>query len=106
MTEWTPIDGRYFIPPTGKRHYWEIDEIRGIAIRQHPTARLNLFVPGQATGGPPMSQFTGKRRTIGRLNNGEVRIHVDDYSALSKPAQLLANKGWKGRTELRLKRHR
>ena len=51
-----------------------------------------------------MNQFTGKRRTIGRLNSGEVRVHTDDYLVLSKPAQLLANKEWKGRTELRLKR--
>ena len=95
---------RYFVPPTGKRDYWEVDEGRGIAIRHHPTARLNLFVPGQAAGGPPMNRFTGERRTIGRLTSGDVRVHVDDYSVLSKPAQLLDNKEWKGRTELRLKR--
>eukprot|EP00439_Symbiodinium_sp_Y106_P010395 s6325_g1.t1 len=88
----------------GKRDYWEIDERQGIAIRHHPTARLNLFVPGQAAGGPPMNQFTGKRRTVGRLSNGEVRVHEDDFSVLSKPAQLFASKEWKGRTELRLKR--
>lgn len=51
-----------------------------------------------------MNRFTGERRTIGRLTSGDVRVHVDDYSVLSKPAQLLDNKEWKGRTELRLKR--
>ena len=52
-----------------------------------------------------MNQFTGERRTIGRLPNGEVRVHTDDFTTLSKPAQLLAKKEWRGRTELRLKWH-
>ena len=101
---WAPFDARFYVPPSGKRDSWEIDEGRGIAIRHHPTPRLNLFVPGQAAGGPSMNQFTGERRTIGRLPNGEVRVHTDDFTTLSKPAQLLANKEWRGRTELRLKR--
>ena len=103
VCEWSPVDVRYFVVPIGKRDYWEIDERQGIAIRHHPTPRLNLFVPGQAAGGPPLNQFTGERRTVGRLSGGEVRVHIDDYSSLSKPAQLLANKEWRGRTELRLK---
>ena len=100
---WPLLDEQSFFPPSGKRDYWEVDEGRRLAIRHHPTTRLNLFVPGQAAGGPPMNRFTGERRTIGRLSSGEVRVHQDDFTALSKPAQLLANREWKGRTELRLK---
>ena len=98
-----PLVEENFVPRSGKRDFWEIDEERRIAIRHHPTARLNLFVPGQAAGGPPMNRFTGERRTIGRLVSGEVQVHSDDFTALSKPAQLLANREWRGRTELRLK---
>ena len=83
-----------------------VDEDRNLAVRHHPTARLNLFVPGQAAGGPPTNQFTGERRTIGRLVSAEIRVHRDDFTTLSKHAQLLANKEWKERTELRLKQRR
>ena len=101
--DWPPLDVHGYIPSGGKRDFWVVDERSRIAIRHHPTPRLNLFVPGQAAGGPPMNRFTGERRTIGRLNNGEIRVHCDDFTALSKPAQLLANCEWKGQTELRLK---
>ena len=53
-----------------------------------------------------MNQFTGEGRTIGRLVSGEIRVHCDDFTTLSKPAQLLANKEWEGRTELHLKQRR
>ncbi|CAE7720268.1 unnamed protein product, partial [Symbiodinium necroappetens] len=102
--DWFPTTTNDFVMPSGKRDYWEIDERRGVAIRYHPTARLNLFVPGQAAGGPPLNRFTGERRTLGRLSSGQVLVHVDDFTRLSKPAQLLANKEWRGRTELRLKK--
>ncbi|CAE7316507.1 unnamed protein product [Symbiodinium sp. KB8] len=60
----------------------------------------------EAAGGPPTNQFTGERRTIGRLVSAEIRVHRDDFTTLSKHAQLLANKEWKERTELRLKQRR
>ena len=101
--DWPTVSTQDFAVPSGKRDYWEVDEIRGVAIRYHPTARLNLFVPGQAGGGPPLNRFTGERRTWGRLTSGQTVVHVDDFTRLSKPAQLLANKEWRGRTELHLK---
>ena len=63
--EWPTTSTNDFVVPGGKRDYWEVDETRGVAIRYHPTARLNLFVPGQAAGGPPLNRFTGARRTLG-----------------------------------------
>ena len=102
--EWRTIRAHNFVPTGGRRDYWEIDEDQSVAIRYHPTARLNLFVPGQAAGGPPLSRFTGERRTVGRLPSGQTIVHLDDFTQLGKPAQLLASKEWKGVTELRLKR--
>ncbi|OLQ15613.1 Copia protein [Symbiodinium microadriaticum] len=100
---WWATRTQTFAPPRGRRDYWEVDEDRCVAIRYHPTARLNLFVPGQAAGGPPLSRFTGERRTVGRLASGQTIAHLDNFAQLSKPAQLLANKEWTGVTELRLK---
>ena len=98
-----PTGGAYgFKDPSGKRDRWEWDVANGRVIRWHPNARVQLFVPGQTSGGPTQDQLTGERQTFARFANGEVRVHRDNYKKMSKPAQTLADREWRGRTELRL----
>ena len=59
-------------------------------------------MPGQTAGGPTQSQLTGERRTFARFANGETREVADNYRDIHKPARTLADREWKGRTELRL----
>ncbi|CAE7283572.1 RE1 [Symbiodinium sp. CCMP2592] len=98
-----PAENAYtFRDPSGKRDRWEWDELRGVVIRWHPNPRVQMFVPGQTSGGPTQAQLTGERQTFTKFANGEVKVVSDNYRMLAKPAQTLADREWKGRTELRL----
>ncbi|CAE7031319.1 RE2 [Symbiodinium sp. CCMP2592] len=98
-----PAETAYSFPdPSGKRDRWEWDEANGVVIRWHAAARMQLFVPGQTAGGPIQSQLTGERQTFAKFANGETRVVADNYKELHKPAQTLADREWRGRTELRL----
>ena len=94
-------DGAYsFSSSSGDRDRWEIDYERNIAIRHHLRPRQLLFVPGHCSGGPELSWLTGERRTYARFANGQVRTVTDNYLRLKKPALALADREWRGRTEL------
>ncbi|CAE7943445.1 unnamed protein product, partial [Symbiodinium sp. KB8] len=98
------VSGAYsFIAPTGDRDRWEIDYERGVAIRWHAKPRQHLFVPGHCAGGPSLSNLTGERRTYAKFPSGNVRVINDNYQEMTKPARVLADREWKGRTELRLR---
>ena len=98
------VSGVYsFIAPTGDRDRWEIDYERGVAIRWHAKPRQHLFVPGHCAGGPSLSNLTGERRTYAKFPSGDVRVINDNYQEMTKPARVLADREWKGRTELRLR---
>ena len=97
-------DGPYsFIMPTGDRDRWEIDHGRGVAIRWHAKPRQHLFVPGHCSGGPEMNRLTGERTTVARFPSGQVRVVTDNYLEMAKPSPPLADREWRGRTELKLK---
>ncbi|CAE7940779.1 RE1, partial [Symbiodinium sp. KB8] len=91
-----------FITPSGDRDRWEVNYGRGVAIRWHAKPRQHLFVPGHCAGGPAMDRFTGERKTYAKFPSGNVRVVEDNFLTKTKPAQVLADREWKGRTELRL----
>ena len=91
-----------FVTPSGDRDRWEVDYGRGVAIRWHAKPRQHLFVPGHCAGGPALNRLTGERRTYAKFPNGDVRVVEDNYLTKTKPAQVLADREWRGRTELRL----
>ena len=94
-------DGDYsFRPAAGKRDYWEWKE--EVVIRWHATPRVMMFVPGGTASGPTQDQLTGERETFAVFANGERRHVADNYRTLHKPAKALADREWKGRTELKL----
>ena len=98
------VAGAYsFVAPTGDRDRWEVDYQKGVAIRWHAKPRQHLFVPGHCAGGPSLSQFTGVRRTYAKFPSGTVRVIDDNFKEMTKPARVLADREWKGRTELRLR---
>ena len=47
-------------------------------------------------------QLTGERETFARFADGETQHVADNYRNLHKPARTLADREWKGRTELKL----
>ena len=98
-------EGAYsFTQPTGDRDRWELDYERNVAIRWHAKPRQQLFVPGHCTGGPELSRLTGERTTYARFSNGQVRMVSDNYLQLAKPAKILGDREWKGKTELKMRR--
>ena len=96
-------DGAYcFIQPTGDRDRWEVNYQRGVAIRWHAKPRQQMFVPGHCTGGPALSRLTGERLTYAKFPDGTVRTIADNFQLTKKPAQVLGDREWKGRTELKM----
>ena len=93
-------DDYSFKPATGKRDYWEWKE--DVVIRWHAAPRVQMFVPGATASGPKQDQLTGERETFASFANGETRHVADNYRNLHKPARTLADREWKGRTELKL----
>ncbi|OLQ15439.1 Retrovirus-related Pol polyprotein from transposon TNT 1-94 [Symbiodinium microadriaticum] len=75
-----------FITPTGDRDRWEIDNERG-----------------HCAGGPALNRLTGERRTYAKFPSGKVQVVEDNYLEMTKPARVLADREWKGRTELRVR---
>ena len=65
----------------------------------HAKPRQCLFVPGHCAGGPELNE----RTTYAKFPSGQVRVVQDNYLQLSKPAQVLADREWKGRTELKMR---
>eukprot|EP00439_Symbiodinium_sp_Y106_P061706 s1100_g9.t1 len=53
--------------------------------------------------GPELNRLTGERTTYAKFPSGQVRVVQDNYLQLSKPAQVLADREWKGRTELKMR---
>eukprot|EP00439_Symbiodinium_sp_Y106_P010491 s11035_g1.t1 len=96
-------EGAYsFITPSGDRDRWEVDYEREVAIRWHAKPRQHLFVPGHCSGGPELSRLTGERTTYAKFASGQVRMLKDNYLQLAKPSPVLADREWKGRTELKM----
>ena len=97
----TRATGDYsFRPAVGKRDYWEWRE--NVVIRWHANPRVLMFVPGATASGPKQDQLTGERETFVRFADGETQHVADNYKNLHKPARTLADREWKGGTELKL----
>ena len=96
-------EGAYsFVTPSGDRDRWEVDYEREVAIHWHAKPRQHLFVPGHCSGGPELSRLTGERTTYAKFPSGQVRMLKDNYLQLAKPSPVLADREWKGRTELKM----
>ena len=50
-----------------------------------------------------MNRLTGERTTVARFPSGQVRVVTDNYLEMAKPSPPLADREWRGRTELKLK---
>ena len=83
-------------------HYpdsWESRGEDGAWVRRHSTPRLSLFTPYRVPRGPPKGLALGlKRRTIGKLINGDAFDVTDDWTSGSHAHRFLKD-GWTGRTD-------
>ena len=71
----------------------------GVWVRRHSTPRLSLFTPYRFPRGPSKGLALGlKRRTIGKLLNGDAFDVTDDHFVGSQAHRFLKD-GWTGRTE-------